>query len=361
MIYQFLKTKLSTLIAAFIALFPLEIHAQPELKEKALNIGDPAPALLLEGVIKYHAKTLSISDYKDKLVILDFWSNTCVTCIQSFPKLDSLQKKYNDKIQIILVTKNSQQDVERLFSKIKIKKPGVPIIVGDKVLSQVFPYKSVRDCVWINQNGVIQYITFGYYLTKENIEAVVSQKKLSIPLKKEFSDFDLSMTLLKEGDGRLIHHVQYYSFLMNRIDEYNISNFGFIEDSIKRAVGLRIINAEPLSMYKTAFNKSLSGGEFDYDNRIKLEVKNRERFYRPGDVSKLDDWLMANTFSYESLLPDTNRDELFKIMQMDLNKYLPYEAKIELRTAKCLVLYRMSEKDLIEKKGVKPVKIQSEN
>jgi thiol-disulfide isomerase/thioredoxin len=361
MIYQFQKTKKIAFTAVLITLLSFKINAQIEFAKKQLSIGDPAPGLLLEGVINYHAKTLSISDYKDKLVILDFWSNTCVTCIQSFPKLDSLQKEYNDKIQIILVTKNGEEDVEKLFSKIKIKKPGVPIIVGDKVLSEIFPHNTVPHIIWINKKGIIQHITFGYYINEGNIQSVLNGNKINVPLKKEFADFDRAMPLLKEGDGRLINHIQYYSFLMNRVDEYNGGNSGFIGDSEKRTVGLRIVNSDPLSLYRTAFNNSLYGGEFDYDNRIILEVKDIERFQWPKDISKLDDWQSANFFSYESLLPASQKSELFKIMQTDLNKYLPYEAKIELRTAKCLVLYRMSEKDLIATKGGHPGKIQSEN
>jgi thiol-disulfide isomerase/thioredoxin len=36
--------------------------------------------------------------FNGKLMILDFWATWCGACISKFPKLDSLQKKYADKL-----------------------------------------------------------------------------------------------------------------------------------------------------------------------------------------------------------------------------------------------------------------------
>ena len=76
-------------------------------KAQCLNIGDPVPDLKLE-VSNYFKNNLSFSELKGKLVILDFWSHICVNCIKSFPLIDSLQKQFAGRIQIILVNQESK-------------------------------------------------------------------------------------------------------------------------------------------------------------------------------------------------------------------------------------------------------------
>lgn len=55
-----------------------------------LTIGDKVPDIVLNHVINYKAGDIKLSDFKGKLVILDFWSSWCGACIALFPHMDSL-------------------------------------------------------------------------------------------------------------------------------------------------------------------------------------------------------------------------------------------------------------------------------
>lgn len=50
--------------------------------------------------------TLQKDYYKDKYVVLDFWSMSCVICFKRFPKLDSLNKQYNNDKRIVFEAVN---------------------------------------------------------------------------------------------------------------------------------------------------------------------------------------------------------------------------------------------------------------
>ncbi len=49
-------------------------------------------------------KKISLSDYKGKVVILDFWATWCPPCRRGIPDLISIKKEYKNKIVIIGVS-----------------------------------------------------------------------------------------------------------------------------------------------------------------------------------------------------------------------------------------------------------------
>ena len=69
----------------------------------------------LGNVLNYHRSKLSLGDFAGKYIILDFWNQGCVPCIAAFPEIDSLQKHFKDKLQIILVNKESKESTIAFF------------------------------------------------------------------------------------------------------------------------------------------------------------------------------------------------------------------------------------------------------
>jgi thiol-disulfide isomerase/thioredoxin len=49
-------------------------------------------------------KKVSVSDFKGKVVLIDFWESWCKPCLVSMPTLSKLQKKYPKKLKILAVT-----------------------------------------------------------------------------------------------------------------------------------------------------------------------------------------------------------------------------------------------------------------
>ncbi|SMC57982.1 TlpA disulfide reductase family protein [Pedobacter nyackensis] len=61
-----------------------------------------------------YGKSISLSDYRGKLVLLDFWGSWCVPCRQTHPHLKELYDKYKSKgLEIVAVANEKSKDLEK--------------------------------------------------------------------------------------------------------------------------------------------------------------------------------------------------------------------------------------------------------
>jgi thiol-disulfide isomerase/thioredoxin len=74
---------------------------------------DPAPEFKLTGL---DGKPVTLADSKGKVILLNFWATWCGPCRAEIPDLVELQDKYNDRLQILgLVVDDDDQDAIKDF------------------------------------------------------------------------------------------------------------------------------------------------------------------------------------------------------------------------------------------------------
>jgi len=71
---------------------------QSNIQEK-VNTENPAPNFTMQSV---DGSSISLSQFKGKVVLIDFWATWCPPCVKSIPEVKNLWKKYKDKGLVIL-------------------------------------------------------------------------------------------------------------------------------------------------------------------------------------------------------------------------------------------------------------------
>jgi thiol-disulfide isomerase/thioredoxin len=81
-----------------------------------LSIGKPAPELVCEDL---EGKKVKLSDYKGKVVVLDFWTTWCGYCIRMIPHERELVKRMKDKpfVLVSISADASKETVKRFHEK----------------------------------------------------------------------------------------------------------------------------------------------------------------------------------------------------------------------------------------------------
>lgn len=62
--------------------------------------------------ISINEEEYELSKTKAPIVILNFWASWCIPCLEEFPSLTSLRKKYKED-QVLIIGINSDQDMQR--------------------------------------------------------------------------------------------------------------------------------------------------------------------------------------------------------------------------------------------------------
>ena len=69
-----------------------------------------------------HGNPVSLSDFRGKIVFLNFWTTWCPTCLTEMPSMEKLHQKFKDK-DFAMVTVNIQESsakVAQFFNKLEL-------------------------------------------------------------------------------------------------------------------------------------------------------------------------------------------------------------------------------------------------
>lgn len=353
-----MNTKIIFLSAIFFLSIGSNAIGQNKLNEQQqsteLSVGDSVPDVLIRNIVNYKKRKVYLSDFKDKIVILDFLATSCSGCIQKLPLLDSLQNKYGNRIQILPVTFEPDSNVYKmLHSNNKLKNSRLPFVTNDKVLSKYFKHILIPHIAWIAKGKVVA-ITQSEYVTGHNIEAVIAGKSATWSIKKDLFNVKTNSPLV-ELKQEIPKSIFLYSALIPFIDGLAPAN-GLQIDSNNRTIRYYGVNNNILTLYaSTLATGELSNSIPLFYKQIELLVKDSSRYVFDANKMYLDEWERKNCYSYDAIFPITYTiNEIKGKVREYLNTFLNLQCTVGEVKTKCIVLSASSStKDKLSTKGGK--------
>src|ERR1700733_13679493 len=179
----------------------------------AISIGDKCPDIAMRNILNSSSDMLRISDFSGKILILDFWSTWCGPCVNELQRLDSIQKQFKDKIQVLPVTYEKRRDVERFFKSMESIKhlSRLSSVTEDTILSNIFPHLTIPYFVWIDAAGIFRAQTGPNELNLAEIDKFIKNVT------------DLS-AVKKEAIKKIDYNKQLFSLTNRVLDDYGKSH-----------------------------------------------------------------------------------------------------------------------------------------
>ena len=107
-------------------------------------------------------KPISLSDYKGKVVFIDFWATWCPPCRLSIPYVEKLYEQYKDNEDFVVLGINLEESKEDITKFMKKQKMNYPILLSDKKVISNYKIASIPRFFLIDRNGEIynKYVGF---------------------------------------------------------------------------------------------------------------------------------------------------------------------------------------------------------
>lgn len=113
-------------------------------KAEQAQLGKHAP---LFSFTTLEGKTHSLSDFKGKAVVINFWATWCPPCIVEFPQMLNLARETRDEAVFIFLSNDAQTPpIERFVESLRATQPDE--IALDNVLIAQDPGKSITQTLY---------------------------------------------------------------------------------------------------------------------------------------------------------------------------------------------------------------------
>jgi len=127
--------------------------------------GAPAPQFTLGA---RGGQSISLTQYKGQVVMLNFWASWCGPCRQEMPLLESIYKKYH-RLGFTMIGVNVEPDSNAANEWLKQTPVSFPILYDkDSKVSRMYDVAGMPSTVIIDRAGKVRVLHRGYKPGDEN-------------------------------------------------------------------------------------------------------------------------------------------------------------------------------------------------
>lgn len=280
---------------------------------QSLDRRDEKPyEIVFDQVINCDGCSLRLSDYRSKVVVIDFWATWCAPCLKSFPHLSDLQSKFKNDLFVLTVTDEEEDRVRWFLQKNVLN---LPIILDQsKTLAKSFPHSSIPFTIILDREGRLIARTHPAKITDDVVRKILDGKVVAIDVDNSKEYFDPSVPLAGNDE-------ESYSVTVTPYKEGALSASYLDGSGIFSGRRILLVNVPLKNLYKIAYGYR--------ESRTIVEVAD----YSPFETND-----KRNTRCFELIVPDSLGPRRFEIMQSQLQILFDYDVKFEFRPCNVKVL-----------------------
>jgi cytochrome c biogenesis protein CcdA/thiol-disulfide isomerase/thioredoxin len=169
-----------------------------------LNVPGTVPAPALQGLTNWiNSPPLQLSQLKGKVVLVDFWTYSCINCLRTLPYVEKWYQTYADKGFVVIGVNTPEFAFEHIPANVQaaVKAHGLtyPVALDNNYGTwNAFGNNSWPADYLIDKNGDVRYVSLGegdYNKTEEAIQTLLGEKA---PLQTPFSNVPISQNQTPE-------------------------------------------------------------------------------------------------------------------------------------------------------------------
>lgn len=168
-----MKVKYFTKIFVGMALsvmFVMNVNAQnsasqdPREEASIIKVGDTAPVFTVEML---DGRSLSLSEMKGKVVLINFWATWCGPCMKEFQAIpEKLIKRFEGNADFVFLPISREEKRETVQAKMEqLKESGIDFPVGidpDKSIYSQYAKSYIPRNYIVDKDGKVVYTSIGY-------------------------------------------------------------------------------------------------------------------------------------------------------------------------------------------------------
>lgn len=352
----------------------IRCHAQESYYERPYPVvGDTIAEYTFTDIVNYNKDKVSISDFRGKWLILDYWAESCSGCLYSFPKMNAIHEKYKDQVQIIMIGANigrrddrtilgSESRTKGIYEILKKQHSLSFLVAFDSLLYKKHDIGSLPHLLIIDPKGVLRAKTVSIDSSKikklivgEPVEFEVAFSRTEADEISMFYNNDLPvLTTGGLANGGIDTNFYFRSILApfdkSHMDYRTITNFEREKlksqaDSSAQNFRIELRGVYLESLYQLAFFGTNYWERYDplyqkYAKKIKWNGQDE------GETRKND----KQRYAYSISVPKNNLNKKYvlKCIQTDLERFFGYKAEIKKIWMPVLYL-KVRDKKLVEK------------
>jgi len=158
-------------LAVVVTAFSCAILTTGCTKERSWEVGGNAPEI---SVLDLSNRTVKLSDFRGKVVVLRFWATGCSACVVGMPKLDRFSKNYRERgLAVLAVNMGNPKALVEAFAKgLKLSYPVFldPALIAAKK----YGVRTVPTTFFIDRKGIAKKVVVGE-ITQELFDRTVGE------------------------------------------------------------------------------------------------------------------------------------------------------------------------------------------